>query len=52
MGKQDFLGIRISAETKKRLAEMAEAENRTLSNYVRLVLDKLVLDKEVKNDKV
>lgn len=40
MKKQEFLGLRISHETKKRLTQKAEAEGRTLSNYVRLVLDK------------
>jgi len=48
MKKHEFLGLRISPETKKSLAKKAEAEGRTLSNYVRLVLDKLVLDKEEK----
>lgn len=37
---QDFLGLRISPETKRRLSLMAEAEGRTLSNYVRLILEK------------
>lgn len=40
MKKHDFLGLRISPETKKRLTELAEAEGRTLSNLVRLILDK------------
>jgi len=50
MKKHEFLGLRISPEMKKRLTEMAEADGRTLSNYVRLVLDKLVLDMEVKDE--
>lgn len=40
MKKDEFLGLRISPEIKKRLTEKAEAEGRTLSNYVRLVLEK------------
>lgn len=48
MKRNEFLGLRISPETKKRLTELAEAEGRTLSNFVRLVLDRLVLDKEAK----
>jgi len=40
MKKQDFLGLRISPEVKKSLAKKAEADGRTLSNYVRLVLEK------------
>ncbi len=48
MQKHEFLGLRISPEMKKRLTEMAEADGRTLSNYVRLVLDKLILEKEAK----
>ena len=37
---QDFLGIRISPETKKRLTQKAEAVDRTLSSYVRIILEK------------
>lgn len=40
MQKHGFLGLRISHETKKRLTELAEAEGRTLSNYVRIILEK------------
>ena len=40
MKRNEFLGLRISPETKKRLTEMAEAEGRTLSNFVRLILEK------------
>lgn len=40
MKKLEFLGLRISTETKKRLTELAEAEGRTLSNYVRIILEK------------
>ena len=48
MKKHEFLGLRISPETKKSLTEMAGAEGRTLSNFVRRILEKLVLDKEEK----
>ena len=40
MKKNEFLGLRISPETKKALAKKAGADGRTLSNYVRLVLEK------------
>ena len=40
MKRNEFLGLRISPETKKRLTEMAEAEGRTLSNFVRMILDR------------
>lgn len=40
MKKHDFLGLRISPETKKALAKKAEEEKRTLSSYVRIILDK------------
>ncbi len=40
MKRNEFLGLRISPETKKRLTKLAEAEGRTLSNFVRRILEK------------
>lgn len=40
MKRNEFLGLRISPETKKRLSQKAEAEGRTLSNFVRRILEK------------
>jgi predicted HicB family RNase H-like nuclease len=48
MQKHEFLGLRISHETKKALAKKADEEKRTLSNYVRLVLEKEAKNKEEK----
>ena len=48
--KNEFLGLRISSETKRRLMQLAEADGRTLSNYVRMILEKLALEKEAKKE--
>lgn len=34
MAKTEYLHIRISPETKEKLQKLAEAENRTVSNYI------------------
>ena len=36
------LSVRISSDAWKRLKEMADAEKRTVSNYVRIVLEQHV----------
>ncbi|HEX9650480.1 MAG TPA: TraY domain-containing protein [Cyclobacteriaceae bacterium] len=38
--KDESITIRIDAETLNRLRELAEKDQRTLSNYIRLVLTK------------
>lgn len=50
MKNDEFFGLRISSETKRRLMQLAEADGRTLSNYVRMILEKLALEKEAKKE--
>lgn len=40
--KTDFIGFRISTETKSSLKAMAKKEKRTLSNYLEMVLENIV----------
>lgn len=42
MSKTEYLHIRISPEMKAKLQALAEAENRSISNYIEmLILEKL-----------
>ena len=50
MKNDEFFGLRIRSETKRRLMQLAEADGRTLSNYVRMILEKLALEKEAKKE--
>lgn len=43
------LVVRIDEETKAKLQELADKDERSLSNYIRLVLKKAI-EKEGKND--
>jgi predicted transcriptional regulator len=47
MGKTDNLTIRISPELKTMLKDLADADNRTVSNY----LEKLIMDAHKKAEK-
>lgn len=42
MPKNELLQIRISSELKEKLKENAQAENRTLSNYILTVLQEKI----------
>ena len=52
MKKDNRLNIRISSELKQRLEEAAKKDNRTLGNYVTILLEKelnvtILLEKEL-----
>lgn len=49
MAKTERLQIRITPEMKEQLAVLAAAENRSVSNYVEMLVLKAM--QEVKNDK-
>lgn len=49
MSKTDRLNIRISPELKEQLQALADAENRTLSNYVEQLIINAVNAKRTEN---
>lgn len=49
MSKTDRLNIRISPELKEQLQALADAENRTLSNYVEQLIINAANAKQTKN---
>ncbi len=46
--KTEQLGVRISEELKKKLQKLADKDNRTLSNYIEIVLQNHVKKMEGK----
>lgn len=49
MSKNEFIGTKCEASLKKDLEKLAKEDRRTLSDYVRLVLEKHVADKKRKS---
>ena len=49
MSKTDRLNIRISPELKEQLQALADAENRTLSNYIEQLIINAVKSHESEN---
>ena len=49
MSKTDRLNIRISPELKEQLQALADAENRTLSNYIEQLIINAVNAKEAES---
>ena len=49
MSKTDRLNIRISPELKEQLQALADAENRTLSNYIEQLIINAVNAKETES---
>lgn len=45
--KEEIITIKVDKEMKEKLQQMAEKDRRTLSSYIRMILDK-VISEEIK----
>lgn len=46
--KETIIGVRVDAETRKALEKLATSAERTLSDFIRLELKKIIASKGVK----